>query len=342
MLGSVDVVPAANPATPSTGGSGQSAPASPSPPRTGYTAPPRTGVVEIPAGGPVVGGPVVGGLVPGDAGLPSSSEGGLMGVDAALPPPPPPPPPLMARPIVVDGPASGLERIGVDGGEPHLGSCPGGFAIGVRSTLNPSDDVFGQRQTFVEPICATAYNEPGTNIADPASARLFLVRDESISSWDATGDFQGPPPTEVPDTRLVWVVQPPTLCPETAPALVGLSGEYDPVAPDSTATAAIRSVILECAPLVLAANGVDVIAADSGHQLISQADGLPTGGRTPYRSACPGGSVLTQILVHAGFWMDGFELGCSTLRSPKLVGEPCQAERDCQSGVCPADASCAP
>jgi hypothetical protein len=332
VLGNVDVVPAPPEGAPRMADLMGNRPA---PPARPYT-PSRIGVIETPAGGPVLGG-LTAGL---DAGVPVSSDGGtVLGVDAAAPPPPVP---LPVRQIVVDGPASELAQIGADGGQPHLGSCAGGLAIGVRSTVNPSEEVFGRRQTFVEPICATAFNEPGTDIADTLGARVTLVRDESILNWDTTGDFQGPPPTDVPDPRLVWVVQPATLCPDAAPALVGLSGRYDPVAPDSTATAAIRSVVLECAPLVLADNGVDLAAADSGHQLISQADGFPETGTDAYRSACEGGSVLTQIHVHAGFWLDGFALGCSTLRSPKLAGEPCQAERECQSGVCSADASCAP
>jgi hypothetical protein len=95
---------------------------------------------------------------------------------------------------------------------------------------------------------------------------------------------------------------------------VGLSGEYDPVAPDVMNTSAIRSLFVECAPLLLAPNGIDVSADAAGHQLISNADAFAVRGAVTYRSSCEGGAVMTQILVHAGFWLDGFVLGCSSLR----------------------------
>jgi hypothetical protein len=216
----------------------------------------------------------------------------------------------------VDGPAAELERVGVDGGQPRLGACQGGVVIGVRQTANPSEEVFGQRLTFIEPICGKVYADPATNDADPAAARITVIADDSILNWDATGDFQGLPPTEVPDPRVIWVAQPATLCPETAPVLVGLSGEYDPVAPDVTDTSAIRSLVIECAPLVVATDGVGVGAADSGHQLIVQADSFTANGGATYHSFCAGGSVVTQFQVSAGFWLDGFVLGCSSLHSP--------------------------
>jgi hypothetical protein len=96
--------------------------------------------------------------------------------------------------------------------------------------------------------------------------------------------------------------------------VAGLSGEYDPVAPDDTETAAIRSLFVECAPLVLSADGSTVVTGESGHQLISNADSFAASGSASYRSACAGGAVTTQIEVHAGFWLDGFVLGCSSLR----------------------------
>jgi hypothetical protein len=215
-----------------------------------------------------------------------------------------------------------------------LGSCREGLVIGIRSTANPSEEVFGQRITFIEPICAQAFNTPARSVT--------LLRNESILAWDETGDFLGVPPTEVPDPRLIWVPQPDTLCPESAPVLVGLSGEYDPIAPDSVDTAAIRSFVIECAPLVVAPNGIDVSAADSGHQLISQADGFAAIGTDVYTAACEGGGVMTTILVHSGFWLDGFVLGCSNLRSPRLAGEPCSEARECQSDVCSPEGACAP
>jgi hypothetical protein len=86
------------------------------------------------------------------------------------------------------------------------------------------------------------------------------------------------------------------------------------VAPDVTNTSAIRSLFVECAPLLLAQNGIDVTADEAGHQLISNADSFAVRGDATYRSSCEGGAVTTQIQVHAGFWLDGFVLGCSTLR----------------------------
>jgi hypothetical protein len=94
-----------------------------------------------------------------------------------------------------------------------------------------------------------------------------------------------------------------------------LSGQYDPVAPDDTSSDAIRSLVIECAPLVLSSNGVDVDAAAAGHQRISQADSFAIPGTAGYESRCEAGAVVTQIHVDSGFWLDGFVLGCSRLRS---------------------------
>jgi hypothetical protein len=213
----------------------------------------------------------------------------------------------------VDGPAALLPRLGIEGGDPRLGICQGGFVIGVRTTANPSVEVFGQRLTFVEPICGTALQRRPDPAADP-SGTISVIRDDSIVDWSVTDGFLGIPLRDVPDPRLIWVLQPETLCPEDTPVAVGLSGEYDPVAPDVMDTAAIRSLFIECAPLTVAPNGVDVTASESGHQLVSHADSFAVTGAATYRSACEGGAVTTQIQVHAGFWLDGFVLGCSRLR----------------------------
>jgi hypothetical protein len=146
-----------------------------------------------------------------------------------------------------------------------------------------------------------------------AGVSLALIRDDALLSWDATEPMLGAPSWEVPDERLIWVPQPETVCPDTAPALVGLTGAYDPAPEDGSATAILRSLVLECAPLTLADNGEDVNAAVDGHLLISRPDTFAATGSGEYRSACEGGSVLTQLLVHSGFWLDGFVLGCSAL-----------------------------
>jgi hypothetical protein len=260
--------------------------------------------------------------------------------DAASSPEPPPPPPPPPRPVLVVDPASELERIGTEGGGPRLAVCQGGVFIGVRPTANPSEEVFGQRIAFLEPICGTATVVPAAS-ADPAAARIVLLRDDAVVSWSVSDPFLGVPDLTVPDDRLVWITQPETLCPDAAPVLVGLSGEYDPVAPDATDTAALRSLVIECAPIVAASDGIDIIAAASGHQFISQADSFAVSGTDTYGSSCQGGSVMTQLLVHAGFWLDGFVVGCSSLRSPHLAGEACAAESECQSGIC-AEARCNP
>jgi hypothetical protein len=221
------------------------------------------------------------------------------------------PAPEVPRPVVVAGATVELPLLGVAGGDPRLGVCQGGLVIGVRTTANPSEEVFGQRLTFIEPICGKALQQRPSS--DPAGT-IGVTRDDSLIDWATTDLFFGVPPTEVPDPRLVWVPQPATVCPEATPVVVGLSGEYDPVAPDVMDTAAIRSLFIECAPLQIAANGSDVVAADSGHQLISNADSFAATGTATYRSACEGGAVTTQFQVHAGFWLDGFALGCSRLR----------------------------
>lgn len=233
-----------------------------------------------------------------DAGVPDQAP------DATPTPPAP-------RAVVADR-AEERPLLGVEGGDPRLGVCRGGVVIGARTTANPSDEVFGQRLTFIEPICGKL--ELRSESAEGSSGTLSVLRDDSLLDWLATDGFLGLPATVVPDSRLVWLPQPATVCPAATPVVVGLSGEYDPVAPDVPDTAAIRSLFVECAPLVLSADGSTVVAGQSGHQLISNADGFFASGSATYRSACAGGAVTTQIKVHSGFWLDGFVLGCSSLR----------------------------
>jgi hypothetical protein len=333
LTGDVDVVPVSPEAAPPPAPSG-----SDDTPIQGSDdpdpAPPRGGVVEAPG----VDVPLDEGVSPaGDGAGSPSDEGDGEGegmVDAGPPPP-------VARPVLVASAAAELELVGGVGGQPHLGVCEGGVFIGIRPTANPSEDVFGQRVTLVEPICGTLTLEPGTP-EDPASRRVRVVADDQILMWPVTDELQGPPPTEVPDPRLLWVPQPPTLCPESAPVLVGLSGEYDPTAPDATDTAAIRSVVIECAPLVVEPDGITVAAAELGRQLIARGDSFAAEGTADYAASCSGGAVTTQILVHAGFWLDGFVLGCSSLASPHLAGEPCANGAECRSGVCGSAATCEP
>ena len=249
--------------------------------------------------------------------------------DAASSPPPPPPPPA-SRPIVVDAPSQ-LDLVGVVGGGPRLGTCQGGVVVGVRATANPSTELFGQRLTFIEPLCASA-----SVSGDAASPTIKLTRNDALVNWSTSDPFLGVPSTEVPDSRLVWVPQPPAFCPDNAPLLVGLSGQYDPVAPDDADSDALRSLVIECAPLTLAANGVDLAVAAAGHLLISQADNFSASGSDTYRSSCAEGNAVTQLLLHSGYWLDGFVLGCSALRAPRLAGEACAEGQDCRSGVCGA------
>jgi hypothetical protein len=211
----------------------------------------------------------------------------------------------------VEAPAQ-LSLVGFTGGGPRLGTCQDGIMIGVRPTANPSTDAFGQRLVFIEPICARAMVLPGSS--EPVVSRIALSRDDALLSWDATEPLLGPPSWEPPDERLVWVMQPETLCPDAAPALVGFSGTYDPAPEDGSATAILRSLVLECAPLAIAGDGAEVSAAPEGHLLVSRADSFAATGSAEYRSACDGGRVLSQLLIHSGFWLDGFVLGCSTLR----------------------------
>jgi hypothetical protein len=241
--------------------------------------------------------------------------------DAAPPPPPP-------RPILVDAPTP-LDLVGKVGGGPRLGTCQGGIVVGVRATANPSTETFGQRLAFIEPLCASA-----TVSGDPASPAITIRRDDALVNWSTSEPFLGVPSLEVPDMRLVWVPHPPAFCPDSAPVLVGLSGQYDPIAPDDTETSALRSLVIECAPLALAANGVDLEIAAAGHLLISQADNFSASGSETYRSTCPEGAAVTQMQLHSGFWLDGFVLGCSGLRAPRGVGEVCGEGRECASGVC--------
>jgi hypothetical protein len=272
----------------------------------GMDPPPTSG--NVPPNVSTGGAPSVSVLPPLPAAPPSGSDAGAMDTE-----PDASPAPLVPRPVVVEGPAAELPRLGIAGGDPRLGLCQGGVVMGVRTTANPSQEVFGQRLTFIEPICGKALHQRLDPVGDPLGM-VSVTRDDSLVAWSATDGFLGIPSTEVPDPRLLWVQQPATICPEAAPVVVGLSGEYDPVAPDVVDTAAIRSLFIECAPLSLAPNGIDVVASESGHQVISHADSFAVAGEATYRSACGGGAVTTQIMVHAGFWLDGFVLGCSSLR----------------------------
>jgi hypothetical protein len=291
--------------------------------------------MEVPVRGPGTVTP----LPAADAGpSPVADAGEAAPVDAGPPEPVVPDP----RPVLVDGVASGLDRVGVDGGGPRLGVCDGGFVIGVRPTANPSDQFGGLRLTFVAPICGTAISNPARFLGLSTEPRIAVTRNDAILAWNETQDFLGQPSTEPPDPALVWDEQPETLCPEAAPALVGLVGEYDPSAPDSEGTAAIRSLSIECAPLLVDDSGLNVFAADSGHTVVSNLDSFAADGTDDYASSCGGGAVVTAVLLHSGYWLDGFELGCSVLRSPNVAGEPCSEGRDCQNGSCGDDAVCAP
>ena len=301
LLGDVEVGSAPQEPASRSGSAGVTAPVQPLAPGPAVSG---TGSSEVVGGTPVL-------VPPRDAGA------GLPSLDPPAPEPDAGPParePDAAPPApvprsVVAGPASELERVGIDGGEPHLGVCAGGVVIGVVPTANPSMELFGQRLTFIEPVC-------GQVLLEPAARSLTVVQDDSLLSWDATPPFVGAPSREVPDPRLTWVLQPATLCPAATPVLVGLSGQYDPVAPDYAASDALRSLVIECAPLAVAPNGVDVTATAAGHQRISQADSFAIPGSELYESRCLGGRVVTQIHLDAGFWLDGFTLGCSLLSSP--------------------------
>jgi hypothetical protein len=294
LLGDVDVFTSPRIAVPASGGAGPVEPQRMDAPSRADAAPAGVGPVDV--------------LRPAPAREASGEDAGALGME-----PDASPAPLVPRAIVAEGPAAQLPRLGIEGGEPRLGACPGGVVIGVRTTANPSEEVFGQRLTFIEPICGKALHQPPDPVGDPLGT-ISVTRDDSMVAWAETDGFLGVPISEVPDPRLLWVLQPATVCPEATPVLVGLSGEYDPVAPDVADTAAIRSLVIECAPLMLAPNGIDVAAGQAGHVLISNADSFAAAGTAPYRSACEGGAVTTQIQVHAGFWLDGFVLGCSSLR----------------------------
>src|SRR5690606_2725292 len=97
-------------------------------------------------------------------GAPPLMDSGDAAVDAGAAPPDagPPPRPPAPRPVLVASAASELERVGEEGGEPHLGVCEGGVVIGIRPTANPSAAIFGERVTFVEPICGRLMLEPGS------------------------------------------------------------------------------------------------------------------------------------------------------------------------------------
>jgi hypothetical protein len=66
--------------------------------------------------------------------------------------------------------------------------------------------------------------------------------------------------------------------------------------------------------LYIDANGIDISVAAEGHQRIAEADDFAAEGSAQHLAACPPDSLVTQIDVDSGFWLDGFMLGCSKLR----------------------------
>lgn len=262
------------------------------------------------------------------------------GADAGGDAAPAPPVPVTERPVLVEGPPAPLELVGFIGGEPYLGACQGGVVIGVQPTANPEPGVFGERLTFIEPICGALVHHPGSNAGGDGVVRV--TRADALLDWSSTEPFLGEPPRESPDERVIWQLQPAALCPEAAPVLVGLRGQFNAPVPDTGTTAVFRSLTLECAPLIVADNGIDIVASPSERQLVARVDSFAAAGPAAYQATCEEGRVPTQLLVHAGFWLDGFVLECASLRSPKLEGEPCTSGAECQSTVCTTGGACGP
>jgi hypothetical protein len=97
--------------------------------------------------------------------------------------------------------------------------------------------------------------------------------------------------------------------------VVGIFGEYDAVSPEDARTGLFAWMALECAPLVLAADGVAVIPAPlEQHEIVvEQTATFPWRGELYYESICPPTTVLTELRVRAGYWLDGVQLGCAAL-----------------------------
>jgi len=259
--------------------------------------------------------------------------------DAGVPVLAPPAPLWVPRPVVVDVPLVELALVGTGGGEERLGACRDGVLIGLRQVANPNPGQWGERITFVEPICARLYDLPPV-APDPSGARVTVAQDDTRVVWSAPVVVPAPPDYAAPPEGVVWTPLEPLLCPPSAPVVVGLYGQYD-VAPDDDRTSIFPWMALECAPLSVTRDGIDVVAGAAQEYMIEQTATFPWIGETPYESLCPPGAVATQLRLYSGYWLDGYRLGCATVRRADVVGGPCTLPRECQSGVCGGDGRCA-
>jgi hypothetical protein len=212
--------------------------------------------------------------------------------------------------------------------------------IGLRQVANPNPGQWGERITFVEPLCARLYDLPPI-ASDPSGARVAVTQDDTRVVWSAPVVVPAPPDYAAPPAGVVWTPLAPLLCPPSAPVVVGLFGQYD-VAPDDDRTSMFPWMALECAPLAVARDGIDVIAGAAQEYIIEQTATYPWLGPTPYESLCPPGAVATQLRLNSGYWLDGFRLGCNTIRRADVGGASCTQPRECQSEICGGDGRCAP
>lgn len=243
-----------------------------------------------------------------------------------VPGPPDPTPPVAtpppSRPVLVGDVLSGSAFAGAQEGDERLGLCgSGSVMVGVSFYFYPAGA--GDRLGFLAPVCARFGDDP--------AAPLDWTRDDAALFWAQSDELLSDPPLPLAGQLLGELVCPPPL------VVTGARGFLDAAPP----TAIVRDVTLECAPVneVFASSQV---VADRGSALLIASGALPFVGPAPYAIGCDDGSAAVAVFESSGTWLDGFALGCTPLRRPRLAGDACNAGDACQSGVCSAGSCAAP
>jgi hypothetical protein len=246
----------------------------------------------------------------GDAGTPLPSE------------PVEPPQPDAARPIRALGETSATPLVGGPSGKEELARCVQGILVGLDYRFNDSTAAaFSDRLIIVAPVCAVPSVSAGTVALD----------EPAVVAWSVIGGDGTDVVRPVPTRQL--------RCPEGY-AIVGLTGSMDEVLA-SPQTFAVRELEIQCAPLLVSAERVDIARGVVARVAAERFSSLP--GSIAIEVECESGTTAaTGATVRWGSWLDGVGLQCSRLVWPFADGHGCVLDDECQSGVCGSWARCEP